>query len=86
MIYLVYVPRWKPLAFPQGRCRRGLCRGLRSWTSQRCIGKMIEKKTNFFMCITGLFSDTLVSTGKRVTSIGTVPALIDFAFIHANFK
>lgn len=86
MIYLVYVPRWKPLAFPQGRCGRGLCRGLRSWTGQRGIGKMIGKKTNSFICITGLFSDTLASTGKRVTSIGTVPALTDFAFIHVNFK
>lgn len=86
MIYLVYIRRWTPLAFPQGRYGRGLCRGLRSWTSQRGIGKMIEKKANSFMCITGLFSGTLVSTGKRVTSIGTVPAPIDFAFIHVNFK
>lgn len=86
MLYLVYMPRWKPLPFPQGRCGRGLCRGLSSWTRQRSIGKTIEKKTSSFMHITGLLSGTLVSTGKRGTSIGRVPALVDFAFIHINFK
>ena len=65
MIYLVYVPRWKPLAFPQGKCGRGLCRGLRSWTDQRGIGKMIEKKTNSFMCIIGLFQTLWQAQGKE---------------------